>query len=177
MVDSPDRVNKLSLVTWLQATSVVAKTGGWLCLPTSAQWEYGTRAGTKTRWWPGNDVQDLEGAAHLLGGNGWRIGEGRANPFGLHDTLGGVAEWCCDGPFDKAPARPGDGRRSSTSYKRWHRGGNSGTPSEALNTGFRPAEPGAGDYDGDGDEDHVDEESLDLSPALVGLRLARPLLR
>ncbi len=105
-----------------------------LRLPTEAQWEAAARADTGTRWWTGTTLRSIEGAANVAdaafrregGAPGvaadaeiddghagpWPIGTGRANPFGLHDTIGNVQEWCLD-RFDLyvGEGRPGDGLR------------------------------------------------------------------
>lgn len=57
-----------------------------------------------------------------------RVGSFRPNPFGFHDVLGSVWEWCRDAcvPYD-APPRPGDGLRgpdaAGTNLDRTKRGG------------------------------------------------------
>jgi uncharacterized protein (TIGR03437 family) len=64
--------------------------------PSEAQWEYGARAGTETRYYFGNAIEaELEG----------RVATGRFEPvnraiypnrFGLHNLFGGGQEWCAD---------------------------------------------------------------------------------
>ena len=98
---------------------VLARLG--LLLPTEAQWEYATRAGTTTAWWTGDDVRSLEGAARFFPifstgvreiGGPRPVGSYRANPFGLHDVHGNAREWTRDsyGSYE-LPVRPGDGLR------------------------------------------------------------------
>jgi serine/threonine protein kinase/formylglycine-generating enzyme required for sulfatase activity len=92
-------------------------------LPSEAQWEYGTRAGTSSVYWCGSDLGSLENVANLAdafgkthANRGWQawhadfddghgvhspIGQFRANDFGLHDVHGNVWEWCVDG-YDPA---------------------------------------------------------------------------
>lgn len=63
-------------------------------LPTEAEWELACRAGT-----PGPRYGDLDDIAWYRGNSGDRphpVGTKRPNPWGLHDMLGGVWEWCWD---------------------------------------------------------------------------------
>jgi formylglycine-generating enzyme required for sulfatase activity len=107
-----------------------------LCLPTEAQWEYAARAGTSTVWWGGNDRakfaadragnifdQSAKNGGYSGDAEAWDdhfddaapVGEFAPNPFGLHDVLGNVWEWCEDeyaNDYAVYPARPDDGLRS-----------------------------------------------------------------
>jgi formylglycine-generating enzyme required for sulfatase activity len=96
-------------------------------LPTEAEWEYAARAGTMTTYWwgqgnPGSRrVENIadESAKKLLKNimSGYDDGSARsapvgsyeANPWGLHDISGNVAEWTADWYgeeyYGKSPAR------------------------------------------------------------------------
>ena len=143
----PSLLHPVENVDWNTCDGVLGRLG--LLLPTEAQWEYATRAGTGTVWWTGSDSASLEGGANLAGpseakiaadewepNEGWPddghlyhapVGTFAANPFGLHDVSGNVWEWCRDwaGSYD-LPVEHGDGERkidSSRARDRLMRGG------------------------------------------------------
>ncbi len=138
-----------------------------LVLPTEAQWEYAARAGTTTPWSTGDDPASIEGAAnvadqyckhhgtpsHDLPFVPWDdgfsahapIGLYQPNPFGLHNTIGNVFEWCRDiyGDYD-LPVRPRDGERQAPDNEnatRVYRGGSLITSAKVSRSAYRPNNP------------------------------------
>jgi len=88
------------------------KTGEPYRLPSEAEWEYATRAGTNTKYWWGNDLPcraKKPSNAACFGQNSTgteEVGSYRPNPFGLYDVHGNVQEWVEDkwhGNYKKAP--------------------------------------------------------------------------
>ena len=107
----------------------------------------------------GAGVADFGGAEAFGARGDSPVGQGRPNPFGLHDVLGNVAEWCRD-PFGRYtdPVAPGSGERLALDLEhRIRRGGayNAREPSglrvatrsfyppaaRRSDTGVRPARP------------------------------------
>ena len=79
------------------------KEGRTYRLPTEAEWEYACRADTESAFSFGSDASDLgaygwyaENAYHADEKYAHRVGEKRANSWGLHDMHGNVWEWCQD---------------------------------------------------------------------------------
>jgi formylglycine-generating enzyme required for sulfatase activity len=106
----------------------------WVCdwqaggyrLPTEAEWEYGCRAGTGTRWSGGDDPESLGDDAWFDQNSGYSahpVAEKRPNPWGLHDLHGNVWEWCWDwyGPY--RPDDPIDPCGAAHGQQRVVRGG------------------------------------------------------
>jgi formylglycine-generating enzyme required for sulfatase activity len=119
-------LHPVEFLCWIDAEEGMQRLD--LALPTEAQWEYAARAGTETTFWTGETPETLVCAAstmhHVRLGDAfsvllhdpWEVhapvGSFRPNPFGLHDMLGNVKEWCLDpwfGDYHERPLRPGDG--------------------------------------------------------------------
>lgn len=85
-----------------------AQTGKTVRLPTEAEFEYATRAGTTTRYYYGDDPD-----YKMMGDHAWwsrnckddlqPVGLKKPNPWGLYDVYGIVWQWCSDWYDDTYP--------------------------------------------------------------------------
>jgi formylglycine-generating enzyme required for sulfatase activity len=134
-------------VTWNECVAfcdwLSRKEGKRYRLPTEAEWEYACRAGTKTRYWTGDDPESLAAHENLLdaaaagefpdrrryaisGTDGHAFtapagSTGQTNPFGLADMHGNVREWCRDwydaGFYANAPTADPTGPSNEGLYR------------------------------------------------------------
>lgn len=101
-------------VSWHDAVAYTGwlseQTGHQYQLPTEAQWEYVARAGTRTHFWWGNDLDNDSAKctnANCCLGTSWiekqtlPVGSYQANGFGVHDTAGNVWEWTASNYVEK----------------------------------------------------------------------------
>jgi len=141
-----------------------AQTGAKYRLPSEAEWEYMARAGTSREYWWGRDI-GRENAHCFDCQSGLRprqpakVGFFDANPFGVHDTAGNVAEWVRDCWHPDYLGAPTDGSvwEGGDCTQRVVRGGSYSNASSALRSAARDKLPGNKGYDN------------------VGIRLARDL--
>ena len=146
-------------VGWLSG-----ETGEGYRLLSESEWEYVSRAGTRTAYWWGNEIG--RNRANCDGcGSRWDnrqtapVGSFSANAFGLHDVHGNVWEWvedCWNGSYAGAPT-DGSAWESGDCSRRVLRGGSWDLAPGILRSANR---------NGDSTGNRVD---------LVGFRVARTL--
>ena len=88
-------------VSWEEATEFCKRLGSNFRLPSESEWEYACRAGSKTRFYYGDDPNYSQ-----LGSYAWYydnskgsthpVGLKKPNKWGMYDMYGNISEWCCD---------------------------------------------------------------------------------
>jgi formylglycine-generating enzyme required for sulfatase activity len=105
-------------VSWDDAQQYIAwlsrVTGHAYRLPSEAEWEYGARAGTQTRYWWGDQIGVAKANCAECGGSQdargpMPVDSFPPNAFGLHGMLGGVAQWVQDCWVPNYQGAPVDG--------------------------------------------------------------------
>lgn len=137
-------------MTWHSAEQyclwLSAMTGKNYRLPTSAEWEYACRAGSKEAYFFGNDSAQLAEYAWYSGNSKFQThpaASKKPNAWGLYDMLGNINEFCLDYyapddykrfPPDKWPRDP---KGPETGVHRVMRGGSYLTPASRLRSAAR----------------------------------------
>jgi formylglycine-generating enzyme required for sulfatase activity len=114
--------------TWEQAQTFIKKLNqdegtDKYRLPTEAEWEYASRAGTKTSWFFGDDSDELGKYAWYKDNtstNGhYPVGQKRPSPWGLYDIYGNASELTSDyydmDYYEVSPAKDPKGPRTGDS--------------------------------------------------------------
>jgi formylglycine-generating enzyme required for sulfatase activity len=159
-----------------------AKTGRYYRLPSEAEWEYACRAGTTTAYHFGDDPDLLDEHAWYYENSDekyHKVGLKKANPWGLYDMHGNVAEWVLDqylkdgysrfeGPLAKNPVNA-----PTSVYPRVVRGGGW----DDLPKRLRSASRLGSDEEWSQQDPQVPQSIWYHTDALaVGFRIVRPLV-
>jgi formylglycine-generating enzyme required for sulfatase activity len=130
---------------------------GWkYVLPTEAQWEYASRAGTTTAYSWGNDINSSRANYNWDGGANdgndskqtVNVGQFPANPWGFYDMHGNVREWGHDWMADYLTGAQTDPEGPASGSYRVSRGGSWIYPETHLRSAKRNfyGPPGLRDY-------------------------------
>ena len=113
------------------------KTGETFCLPTEAQWEYASRAGSTAPYWTGQRIGHHQANFGSRRGKTVAVDQLEAtNPWGLRHMHGNVWEWCADGYVDYRMAEQVDPVGPEAS-QRVLRGGAWDNAGRSLRSAFR----------------------------------------
>jgi formylglycine-generating enzyme required for sulfatase activity len=126
-------------VSWNDAVEfcrkLSAKSGRDYRLPTEAEWEYASRAGTTGPW--AGDVDTLAWYGANSGSRTHPVGQKQPNGFKLYDMNGNVWEWC-QSKYKPYPYRAGDGREDLHGNDvRVMRGGSWESPAISCRSAYR----------------------------------------
>jgi len=103
---------------YLGKINTIAPNGWRFDIPTEAEWEYATRAGSKEALYNGYEITAPTGKCRRLDDIAWYkdnsdrkthpVGGKKTNNWGLQDTLGNVWEWTADGWYQYTSASTTD---------------------------------------------------------------------
>lgn len=133
--------------TELMREAKLIDNGQLIRLPSEAEWEYVARAGTKTVYSFGDDVDELDDHAwstRNAKGNDPPVGAKKPNAWGLYDIHGYLWEWCLDTAHDDYKKAPADGsaRTAGGDAKQGMlRGGSWKDKADRLTSSYRLATP------------------------------------
>ncbi|MDF2193125.1 SUMF1/EgtB/PvdO family nonheme iron enzyme [Paraflavitalea sp. CAU 1676] len=174
-VNSMSQRTALMYCRWLYK-----KTGVFYRLPTEAEWEYASRAGSNTAYYFGNDAKLLKDYGWFAGNSKnkyQKVGQKKPNAWGLYDMLGNVAEWTVDQYDEKFLANLADGTvdpsvNGEDLYPKSVRGGGYLDKPEML----RVAARGKSDPTWNKRDPQIPKSKWWLTDGMqVGFRLVRPL--
>jgi formylglycine-generating enzyme required for sulfatase activity len=146
--DAGDDRLPMSNLSWDDASEyaqwLARLTGKPYRLPSEAEWEFAARAGTRSPYPWGARIGVANANCNGCGGpyeqsRPAAVGSFAANPWGLHDMLGGVAEWaqdCWHKSYDGAP-RDGSPWEAPRCGQRVVRGGSWRNPPSELTVSAR----------------------------------------
>ncbi len=143
-------------VSWYEVQDFIAKynqqtNDGYIYrLPTEAEWEYATRAGTTTAYFFGNDFSKLSNYGWFWGNSEDKrthpVGRKGVNPWGPYDMYGNVWEWVQDHYKGELPG--GNNPLQSDGRSRVVRGGSWCDGAFYLRSAVRSYDdPGGKNYD------------------------------